>query len=158
MPRRASRLPVKDVISAGGVVCRLGPAGVEVVVCGRTAESVWGLPKGTPEPNETLEQTAIREVEEETGLRVAIVDKVGEITYWFVRGATRYHKRVYYYLMRAIGGDLAAHDWEYDQVAWMPVATALQTLTFENDREMVRKAERLVRERAEQFQVHEVSP
>ena len=158
MARRPERMPIKDAVSAGGVVCRLGETGVEVVICGRTSEGLWGLPKGTPEPNETLEQTAAREVEEETGLKVAIEDKVGEITYWFTRDGVRYHKVVYYYLMRPVSGDVSAHDWEYDRVEWMSSVTALRTLTFENDREMVRRAEQLLRAQADQFRQHEVSP
>lgn len=158
MPRNPSRMPIKDVVSAGGVVGRLTGEGVEVVVCGRTKEAIWGLPKGTPEAQESLEETAVREVQEETGLKVAIVDKVGDITYWFVRDGIRYHKTVCYYLMRPLGGKLEAHDWEYDRVEWLPVEAALRVLTFENDREIVRKAERMIRARAKEFQADEVSP
>jgi 8-oxo-dGTP pyrophosphatase MutT (NUDIX family) len=149
-------MPVKQAVSAGGVVGRLTKGGVEVVICGRTEEAIWGLPKGTPEPNETIEETACREVEEETGLKVAVVDKVGSIRYWFVRDGVRYHKTVHYFLMRPIGGDLSAHDWEYDQVQWVPVAAAVQALTFENDRETVRKAEKMLLDRAELFRQDEV--
>lgn len=143
MPRRTSRgWRVEEAVSAGGIVYRRGPAGVEVVLCGRTADGVWGLPKGTPEPGESLEETAVREVSEETGLAVRIERKVGAIRYWFARAdeGVRYHKTVHHYLMTATGGDVANHDHEYDVVAWMPAEQALKTLTYDNERNILRQA------------------
>ncbi|HEY8490629.1 MAG TPA: NUDIX hydrolase [Dehalococcoidia bacterium] len=133
---------MEEAVSAGGIVYRRGPAGVEVVLCGRTADGVWGLPKGTPEPGESLEETAVREVSEETGLAVRIERKVGAIRYWFARAdeGVRYHKTVHHYLMTATGGDVANHDHEYDVVAWMPAEQALKTLTYDNERNILRQA------------------
>lgn len=131
-------------MSAGGVVCRQGPGGLEVVICGRDSDGVWGLPKGTPDPGESLEEAAVREVSEETGLEVEIRQKVGVIEYWFVRDGVRYHKWVHYYLMRATGGSTENHDFEYDRVEWMPVEVAIRTLTFRNEAEMVEKARALL--------------
>jgi ADP-ribose pyrophosphatase YjhB (NUDIX family) len=135
---------VESAVSAGGVVCRKGEAGIEVVVCGRDADGVWGLPKGTPNPGESLEETAAREVSEETGLQVRIIDKVGVVDYWFARDGVRYHKWVHYYLMEATGGDTTAHDQEYDRVEWRPQEAALKTLTFKNEIGMVLKARAMV--------------
>jgi 8-oxo-dGTP pyrophosphatase MutT (NUDIX family) len=112
----------------------------EFVVCGRDSDGVWGLPKGTPNPGESLEQTAAREVTEETGLEVKILDKLGVIEYWFAREGVRYHKWVHYYLMEATGGDTSAHDVEYDRVEWFPAEVALKKLTFKNEVEIARKA------------------
>lgn len=142
-PRRTpQRWKVVDVVSAGGIVYRRGPDGVEVVLCGRTEDGIWGLPKGTPEPGESLEETAVREVSEETGLEVRIEKKVGTITYWFARPdeGVRYHKTVHHYLMTATGGDVANHDHEYDVVAWMPASQALETLTYDNERNILHQA------------------
>jgi ADP-ribose pyrophosphatase YjhB (NUDIX family) len=127
-------------VSAGGVVLREGAEGTEVVICGRDSDGVWGLPKGTPDEGESLEEAAVREVTEETGLKVEIVKKVGVVEYWFARNGVRYHKWVHHYLMRSTGGNTADHDAEYDQVKWLPVEEAVRTLTFDNDRNMVRKA------------------
>lgn len=135
-----SRLPVERAVSAGGVVCRRGPQGLEVIICGRDSDGVWGLPKGTPNPGESLEEAAVREVSEETGLKVAIMDKVGVIEYWFVREGVRYHKWVHYFLMEARGGSIDDHDMEYDRVEWRPVDEAMRMLTFRNEVEMVEKA------------------
>jgi len=101
-------------VSAGGVVYRMGETGVEVVVCGRTRPLMWGLPKGTPEKDETREETALREVNEETGLEIAIEQYIGDIEYWFSlpNDGVRCCKKVLYYLMNPTGGDVSLHDHE----------------------------------------------
>lgn len=140
--------PVQRAVSAGGVVYRVGSAGVEVVLCARTGAKLWALPKGTPEQGEALEHTALREVQEETGLRVNILDRVGAIRYYFTgEDGTRYDKRVEHHLMVATGGSLAHHDGEYDDVRWVPVEEALRLMTYPNERDIVRRAMRLIAER-----------
>lgn len=134
---------VERAVSAGGVVYRLNPA-IEVVICGRTSDGVWGLPKGTPDPGETIEETALREVSEETGLDVEIVAKVGVVEYWFAREGVRYHKWVHHFLMQSTGGDTSQHDLEYDKVEWRPIEDALRTLTFRNEANMVEKAREMI--------------
>src|SRR5258708_30577107 len=107
------RPPIEDAVSAGGVVWRRLPEGrLEVVLCGRHSDAVWGLPKGTPDKGETLEQTALREVREETGLLVEIGARLGTIEYWFSASGRRYHKHVHHCFMTAVGGDLADHDYQ----------------------------------------------
>ena len=137
---------VEKAVSAGGVVVREAETGPEVVICGRDSDGVWGLPKGTPDEGESLEQAAVREVSEETGLQVEIVKKIGVVEYWFVWEGARIHKWVHHYLMRTTGGDTADHDAEYERVEWLPVETALRTLTFGNDKRMVRLAQAAVEE------------
>ena len=137
---RAQVQPIQRAVSAGGIVYRIAEPHPEFAICGRDSDGVWGLPKGTPDPGESLEQTATREVEEETGLKVRVVDKIGVIEYWFSREGVRYHKWVHYYLMEEIGGDTSAHDVEYDRVEWFPVEVALKKLTFKNEVEVAHKA------------------
>ena len=139
--RAARRLPVIDAVSAGGVVWRRDAGGgVEVVIGYQARERRWSLPKGTPDRGETLEATALREVAEETGLEVALGEKVGVIDYWFSRDGRRYHKRVHHWLMTAEGGDLAGHDHEYDDVIWAPAAEALAQITFATERSILERA------------------
>lgn len=145
----SKKLPIERAVSAGGVVYRQGREGIEVVLCGRTTEGIWGLPKGTPDANESLEETAVREVGEETGLRVAIEAKIDTIEYWFVRKGVRYHKFVHHYLMVATGGSLDDHDWEYDRVDWFPLEEACKTLSYGNEVEVVRKAAALIEDLGE---------
>jgi 8-oxo-dGTP pyrophosphatase MutT (NUDIX family) len=120
----------------------VGEEGVELVLCGRDSDGVWGLPKGTPERGESLEQTAVREVEEETGLDVTLETKLGEITYWFARAdeGVRFHKTVHYYLMRAERFDTEGHDHEYDRVEWFAGPEALRKASYMNEAGMLRKA------------------
>ncbi len=140
-----SRLPFKRVYSAGGVVFRRQGGDIEVVVCGQRETGVWALPKGSPHAGESMEETASREVEEETGLRVNIVRKIGNVEYWFVEDGVRYFKTVYYYLMKPVGGDMADHDPEFDEVRWSVLSEALGQLSYENDTKIVRQAEEMVR-------------
>ncbi len=140
--RTGHRLRIEDIVSSGGIVYRIGEAGPEIALVGRSAEHLWGIPKGTPRAGESLDQTAVREVTEETGLEVAIERKVGEIEYWFsrVEQGIRFHKRVHHYLMVPTGGDIANHDHEYDLVRWFPLAEAEAVLTYANESLILRRA------------------
>jgi len=100
----------------------------------------WTLPKGTPNEGETVEQTALREVAEETGLQVRISAPLDSIEYWFVLGGTRIHKTVHYFLMEPTGGDLADHDHEFEEVRWVRFDDAPTLLTFDTERALVAKA------------------
>jgi 8-oxo-dGTP diphosphatase len=132
-----------DLTAAGGVVLRR-PAGAppEVVVCGRSAASLWALPKGKPNAGEPPEATARREVQEETGLEVDVGPLVGEVTYSFHRPSdgALCNKVVRFFLMSPKGGDLASHDGEFDQVLWLPAEDAKTLLTYENEARILEKA------------------
>ena len=145
----ASNLKTQRVTSAGGVVLRPSEEGHEVLVCGRIADKLWALPKGTPEPGETMEQTALREVREETGVEVQKEAMIGDIRYWFSRPneGVRYFKTVRHYLMRPIGGDTSLHDHEFDDVRWVEVQAALKLLTYQNEVKILRQAIDLAKER-----------
>ena len=142
----ARRQRVQQLVSAGGVVYRKGENGVEVIICGRTSPPTLGLPKGTPEAGESREETALREVKEETGLDTVNDEFIDAIEYWFVRSqdGARCHKTVYFYLMFATGGDVSRHDREFDVVRWVPVEEALETLTYANEAKIVQKGVALV--------------
>ena len=132
---------VERPVSAGGIVTRTGENGVEVLLCGRLSPALWALPKGTPDPGESHEETALREVGEETGLEVKALRFVDSIDYWFARPSdgVRCHKTVHYYLMRPTGGDTGLHDGEFDDVRWFPAGLALEKMTYGNEAEVVEK-------------------
>jgi 8-oxo-dGTP pyrophosphatase MutT (NUDIX family) len=98
------------------------------------------LPKGTPTRGESLEQTAVREVSEETGIQVRLIRPLHDIQYWFVLHGVRHYKTVHFYLMEAVGGDTSLHDHEYDVAAWFPIAEAERRLAFANERMVVARA------------------
>ena len=106
---------------------------VEIALVGRSHSGIWTLPKGTPQVGETVEQVALREVQEETGLVVRLISYIGSISYSFVRDQIRYQKQVRHFLLEAIGGDFSLHDAEYDRVEWFSLAEASRRLTYQNE-------------------------
>ena len=144
------RESVENLVSAGGVVYRKIDDQLEIVLCGRKSPVLWALPKGTPEEGESLEQTALREVREETGLDVDVQASLGTIEYWFNgwQNGTRYHKTVHFYLMVPTGGDFSRHDPEFDEVRWYPEDTALSTMTYRDETDLVEKALEIARSEA----------
>ena len=122
-----------------------GEKSIEVALVGRSHPGIWALPKGTPQAGETIEQVAMREVQEETGLEVRLIAYIGSISYFFVRNHVRYQKQVRHYLMEAIGGDTALHDQEYDRVEWFSPAEASRLLTYQNEVNILYQAEEVLR-------------
>jgi len=142
-----ARLRTSTATSAGGIVIRYASGQPWLVVGSRRRERdgrTWTLPKGTPNPGESREETAIREVEEETGLEVRITGPLDTIEYSFVQSGTRIHKTVHYFLMEPVGGDLALHDHEFDEVRWIQFDAAPTMLTFETERALVARAAVLI--------------
>lgn len=138
-----ARLRNASATSAGGIVVRHEDGRPQLVVGSRRRERdgrTWTLPKGTPKRGETTEQTALREVAEETGLEVRITGTLDSIQYVFVQSGTRIHKTVHYFLMEPIGGDLAAHDHEFEEVRWIDFSEAPRILSFETERALVAHA------------------
>ena len=133
--------------SAGGVIHRSSGGRTEVVVAHRRSPSLWALPKGTPAADETLEETAVRETREETGLEVEVVAPIDSIHYFFVRGSVRFRKTVHFFLMRAVGGDLEHHDHEFDEVRWVTLAEAIGLLTYPTERAVVERAAEMIEAR-----------
>ncbi|MDQ2940815.1 MAG: NUDIX hydrolase [Chloroflexota bacterium] len=130
--------------SAGGVVHRASHGRTEVALVHRLKPALWALPKGTPVAGESLEETALRETREETGLSVEIEQPISSIRYFFVRGRTRFAKTVHFFLMRPIGGDLSQHDHEFDEVRWWHLEEALEVVTYPTERAVLERAASLL--------------
>ncbi len=125
------------VRAAGGVPCRVGAAGHEVLVIHRRQYDDWTLPKGKCEPGERDEDCALREVEEETGLVCTLLHELPATEYVDPRGRP---KRVRYWAMRIVRGEARPAPPEVDEVRWVPADDAARLLTHEHDAAVVRAA------------------
>jgi 8-oxo-dGTP pyrophosphatase MutT (NUDIX family) len=122
--------------SYGGVVVR----GDELLVITPAGKRVTGLPKGGPNRGETPEQTAVREVREETGITATVREPLGDVRYWYRRGGRRVHKTVHFFLCDFVSGSTADHDHEVDEARWIPLADAPRVLSFTGERALIKGA------------------
>lgn len=148
-------MPALDQTSAGGVVYRRTGTGqdeVEIALILVGPQGRWQLPKGLVNSGETPEATALREVAEETGLQTALVAPIDVIEYWYYgsRGSqkVRFHKRVHFFLLEYLAGDVADHDHEVEEARWMSLQAAKPMLAFASERKVVEKAAALLAARS----------
>jgi len=137
--------------SAGGLVVDRSDGAPRVALIGRVdrrGRLLWSLPKGHVEAGETHEDAAVREVEEETGIRGRVVAALGTIDYWFVAEDRRIHKTVHHYLLEASGGELSDEDVEVDEVAWVPLAELPDRLAYAGERRLAETAADLLADSA----------
>lgn len=127
----------REETSAGGLV--VDDRGRAAIISRRNKRGrvVWSLPKGHLEQGETLEQAAIREVGEETGIIGRVLAPLGVIDFYFTADAQRIHKTVHHYLLRAEGGELSRDDIEVDDVAWIALEELDQTLSYADERALL---------------------
>ena len=150
-PRRpADRLRTVHETSAGGLVIdgidgpKEGQVAALIGRIDRRGRMLWSLPKGHIERGETAEQTAIREVAEETGIEGSVLAALGSIDYWFVTEGRRVHKTVHHYLMRFLGGELSDEDVEVTEVAWVPLKELPSRLAYADERRLAEVAGELI--------------
>lgn len=126
--------------SAGGLVVDRNGEAPRAALIGRLdrrGRLLWSLPKGHVEVGETPEDTAVREVAEETGIRGRVVAPLGTIDFWFVVDDRRIHKTVHHYLLLAEGGELSDADIEVSEVAWVPLTQLADRLAYADERRLV---------------------
>ena len=132
--------------SAGGIVVDVqeGRAHIAVIARRNRAGRIeWCLPKGHQENDETLVETAEREVEEETGIQGRVLTTLGTIDYWFSTPRFRIHKRVHHYLLEALDGEITVEndpDQEAVDAAWFRLDEVDSRLTFANERRIAHMA------------------
>jgi 8-oxo-dGTP diphosphatase len=133
---------LKKQTSAGGVIYKKNDISIQIALISVRNGQAWCLPKGIVDKGETTEETAVREVREETGLNGRIIDALGEINYWyFVKEENiKCRKKVYFYLMEYVSGDTDDHDFEVDEAGWFPLEIALEKVSYKGDRMVIEKA------------------
>lgn len=147
---RSQAVTTSVEVSAGGLIVSKADPTKVALICHRNrgGGKDWCLPKGHVESNETLEETATREVFEETGLGCEVITKLGEINYSFRVGNTRIRKTVHHYLLKEVSGNLTADGdptGEVLEVRWFSLDELVDVLAHENEKKMALKALELLR-------------
>jgi 8-oxo-dGTP pyrophosphatase MutT (NUDIX family) len=128
--------PLRET-SYGGVVVRDDKV---LVITPAGKRRVTGLPKGGPNPGESGEQTAAREVREETGVTATVREALGDVNYWYRRGGRRVYKTVHFYLCAYVSGSTDDHDHEVESARWMPLEDARTALSYPGERALIERA------------------
>lgn len=134
--------------SAGGVAYRKKGGGVAVAIISVGDAGRWQLPKGIVDKDEATEDAAMREVREEAGITTEMVGLIDKIEYWYFskdRGArVRYHKFVYFYLLKYVSGDVRDHDHEVSEARWVMIDDAVEMLAFDGEKKVVARAREMI--------------
>ena len=145
------KLPVREQVSAGGVVFRRENERIDVVIVAVGGNNRWQLPKGLVDKDEKPEIAAVREAREEGGINSEVVEHIETVEYWYAGldggERVRFHKRVYFYLLRYLSGETSNHDWEVNEARWVAIDDAMSQLAFENERRVVERARQLITDR-----------
>lgn len=135
----------RDEVSAGGVVYRRTGDALEVVLCKAAGYERWVLPKGLVQRNESNEAAAIREVEEEVGVRGRLVAALGEPEkYIYTARGVRVFKRVYYFLLEYEAGDIRPQAGEILEARWMPIDEAIEIAGYKQTKDVLRRAQAIL--------------
>lgn len=126
--------------SSGGAVIAIREGRAHVALIATRGRTRWGLPKGAVSQGETTEQAAVREVLEETGIEAEIVKPLDTIEYFFRAGDTLIRKRVDFFLMRYVAGELVPQLSEVDDVEWVELSAAIERASFESERKLLESA------------------
>jgi len=143
-----SNIPTEVQVSAGGVAYRKKGKTVEVVIVSVGEHNRWQLPKGLIGKGETSAEAALREVREEAGIDTEIIDLIDKVEYWYYSKGSgkriRFHKFVYFYLLKYVSGNTEDHDREVNEARWVDVDTGQDMLTFKSEKNMVARAKEMI--------------
>lgn len=136
---------MKFETSAGGIVYKKEEAQIHILLVQHSAHHGWGFPKGLIDPGEDPKTTALREVNEEGGVQAKIVSELPPTEYFYQFEGQKIKKKVTYYLMEYLSGDIGDHDWEMEAADWVPQEKVEDQLTFKSDKEIFQKAKNLIK-------------
>ena len=135
---------MKFEFSAGGVVFKKQKNKILILVAQHSQHHGWVFPKGIIDKGEKKEETALREVKEETGVIGKIIRPLQPVTYWYNLKGEKIKKTVYYFLMEFAGGDIDKHDDEMENVEWISKDEVAGRLTYESGKKVWIQAKRLL--------------
>lgn len=137
---------IKKQVSSGGVIFRTSEGRIEVALIKVRGRESWCLPKGLIDKDEDPPAAALREVREESGLHGEIVEKIGQISYWYFidKDRVKVHKTVHFFLLKYIKGSTHDHDHEVDDSKWFPIDDAMIKLSYRSEQQIMQKAKKLI--------------
>lgn len=138
---------MKFEFSAGGIVFKKQGKDTFILVAQHSQHHGWVFPKGLIGDhikNEDKEETAIREVEEETGIKAKILKPLTPVTFWYEFEGEKIKKTVYYFLMEYVLGDTTKHDFEMENVVWLDQKEVEERLTYKSDKKVWKQASKLI--------------
>ena len=136
------RRPTLNEHSSGGVVITFRDRIPFVALIATRGKTRWGLPKGAVAEGETSEEAALREVKEETGLEAKVVKPLDTIEYFFRAAGALIRKRVDFYLMDYVAGELTPQLSEVDDVEWVELSEAIERASFDSEKKLLEMAQR----------------
>ncbi len=147
---KSAKIQTREQVSSGGVAFRADDSGFEIAIISVNPSRRWQLPKGLVDASETPEFAALREVREEAGIETELLSKIETIEYWYLgdsRGErVRFHKLVHFFLLKYVAGNVENHDSEVVEARWAKAEDALKMMTFKSEREIVKKAIKMIPE------------
>jgi len=138
---------MKFQFSAGGIVYKKENGKIFILVSKHSGHHGWVFPKGLIGDHvkgEKKEETAVREVEEETGVKGEIIEEIEPVTYWYNWEGEKIKKTVYYFVMKNAGGDILKHDSEMEEVEWLEKSEVEKRLTYPSDKKVWEQAIKLI--------------
>ena len=143
-----TKIPTKLQVSAGGVAYREQDRKIEVALISVGTDNRWQLPKGLVDKGESTADASLREVREEAGIDAEMIARIDKVEYWYVSkyegDPVRYHKFVYFYLMRYKSGDVVDHDDEVNEARWVPIDDAIEMLAFKSEKKIMTQAKEII--------------